>query len=499
MPRAGWWLVAALALTCCTVVLAAEDWNFEPPRRTSQLHFWHHSTGAAWLDNGLREALRQVEWDEDGTMHRSYMVSDYGYGGQNDYTYYVHWYKRFRTEMGIEGDDGENYVFHAPETAENRIPADGFMLTCYDYRRQQGDTISPPQRIEIIMFKPCYPGSQVWSFDTSYDADGHVTGGTPWSDSGHRFTNWDYLDSVRGVGEDYTDEYWPATDGVPHSGGAWPSGTGGATSSLAQVKVAYRGMLAIFHERPEVLFIAVQAPPQVSLTAEQRAASRELARWFREDWLHEYDPTGRDEFQDYRDRDGRINVVCFDYYDTLAYTGDDPVLDAAYGWFPDGWDFPDDFMDWEAPHRYVEPGLGDDRPLTPADAWDNRPENPEREIGESRKEGGDSHPSSQQHYHATDVFVGLQRNPDSQGYRSFVNAVTNRWLDHGRITIRLEKAGDDVLLRWGSEPDASYGVHGGEDPTDLPVLDTVPAGGEETTWTDGAPSGAIRYYEVTRP
>ncbi len=493
-------LVLGVLVVVCGLSRADEDWNFDPPRRSTQLHFWHHSTGAAWLNNGLREALRGVHWDDAGTVRQSYRVSDYGYGGQNDYTYYVHWYKRFRSEVGIEGADGLNYVFHKAQTAENRIPDSNFMLTCYDYSRQRGETIVSPQRIEIIMFKPCYPGSQVYAFDTKYDANGKVTGGTPWSDSRHRSTNFDYLDSVEAVGQDYTDEFWPETTGVSHSGGAWRSTSSGARSSLAQIKVAYRGMLNIFRERPEVLFIAVQAPPMTRLNADQRAANRELARWFREDWLHEFDPNGTDSFEDYRDKNGRVNVVSFDYFNSLAYTGDDARLDGKYFWFPEGGSFPDDFMDWQAPHRYVEPGLGSNRPLTPANAWDNQARNPDREIAESRKQGSDSHPSSQQHYHATDVFVGLRRNPDSQGYRSFINAMTNRWLDRGLVTISVARSGTDrVTLSWGSEPGAQYEIRGGSDAQHLPLLDTIPSGGTTTSWVDSHAIGQIKYYRVKRP
>lgn len=473
-----------------------ESPNHEPPRRTLHFHFWHHSTGSAWLDNGLRDALKQVVWDDGGTSRRSYLVSDYGYGGPNDYTDWRHWYTRFRREVGVPGTDGKNYLFHAAQSPANEILPANFMLTAYNYTRQSGETISPPQRFDVVMFKPCYPGSAIFAYDTQLDGSGNVTGGTPWSDSGHANDNYAYLDSPASPNSAYTNQYWPAKPGVPNSGGAWNS----SSASLAQLKTAFRGMLSIFHEHPEVLFVAVQAPPMVDLTAENTAASRELARWFREDWLHEWDPAGRDEFVDYQDRNGKVNVVCFDYYNTLAYTGDDPLLDARYFWFPLDFSWPDEFMDWEAPHLFVQPGLGTNRPLTsPADA-DNQPRPATRSIGEARKMDGDSHPSSNQHYHATDVFVGLKRNPQSQGYRSWINAVTNRWLGLDIINLQVERLGPErVRLSWNSAPGSTFQVRGGADPRNLEFLDTVPSQGNQTTWTDESALGAIRHYQVDRP
>lgn len=485
----------ALILSVGPGTCLADSWNHEPPRATLHIHFWHHSTGSAWLSNGLRDALKQVYWDNEGTSTRSYLVSDYGYGGQNDYTDWRHWYTRFRQEVGVPGTDGKNYIFNAPQIPANEIAASNFMLTAYNYTRQSGDTIASPDTFDIVMFKPCYPGSAIYAYDTQFDAEGHVVGGTPWSDSNHASNNYTYLDSAATPNTAYTNTYWPAKSGVSHSGGAWSS----SSASLAQLKVAYRGMLSIFHEHPEVLWVAVQAPPMTDLTAENVAASRELARWFREDWLHEWDPTGQDQFQDYTDKNGKINVVCFDYYNTMAYTTDDPVLDGEYFWFPLDFSWPDEFMDWEAPHLFVSPGLGS-RPLTsPSDA-DNQPMPPTRTIGESRKMDSDSHPSSNQHYHAVDVFVGLKRNAESQGYRSWINAVTNRWLGADIITLNMERlAPERMRLTWTSAPGSTFQVWGGSDPQNLTVLDTVPSQGSTTSWTDEQATGTIKYYTVIRP
>ena len=497
---------AATVLACLGVlglgthVLAGEpagDWNFDPPKQTLHLHFWHHSTGTAWLTYGLRDGLGSITWDDDGTPTRSYLVSDYGYGGQNDYTDYHFWYKRFRMEMGVEGADGKNYPYHKPQTPENEIAADNFMLTCYNYARQLGETMAPPERIQILMFKPCFPGSALYAFDTQYDAEGHVIGGTPWSDSGHTYTNFDYLDSVEAIVQAYASTYWPATPGVAHSGGYW---TSGASASLAQLKVAYRGMLNVFYERPDVLFIAVQAPPLTDMTAEQRAACRELARWFREDWLHEYDPTGTDTFEDYRDKNGKINVACFDYYNSMAYTGDDAVYDAAYSWFPgDGWTMPDEFNDWEAPHVFVQYGMGA-QPLTDPAAPDNIACNPDREIGEARDMEGDSHPSPRQHYHAADIFIGMQRNAASQGYNSWINAVVNRWLGDEPIVLTIAQTGPaEMTLTWNSEPGVTYEIHAGPARDGLSLVATQPSEGATTDWTDPAAIGFEKYYRVIKP
>ena len=478
-PAASVAAVLALFLTLGPRTASAQDlWRFEPPPRTLHLHFWHHSTGAAWLDNGLRDALGQVTWSAPGGPARSYLVSDYGYGGQNDYTYYGHWYIRFRTELGYTGSDGRNYVSHRPEAPGFEIPAANFMLTAYDYARQMGDTIGSPERLNIVMFKPCFPGSEVYAYDTEYDAStgnngrGNVLHGTPHSDSGEVYSNFDYLDSVDVLDgtRHYTETFWPSRAGVAHSGGAWSIGPGDAPASLAQIKAAYRGMLNVFRLHPETLFVAVQAPPLNDMTAENIAATRELARWFREDWLKEYDPDGNDRFQDYRDLVGSINVAPFDYYDSIAYTGHDSRLDAEYFWFLEpGATWPDVFNAADNPLPFVEAACLAGCKLTDPGLSQNLPAAAiGRELGEGRNPTGDSHPIAEQHYHATDIFVGLKRSTASPGYRSWINAVTNRWLYSDSIRLYLTKAGgDQVRLQWEGLDHTSYSVHRGSGPVTL--------------------------------
>lgn len=484
-----------VALTLGLGVYADDPLDHDSPRQTLRLHFWHHSTGDAWLSNGLRDALKQVMWNDNGTMRRTYMVSDYGYGGQNDYTDWRNWYPRFRFEVGIPGGNGKNYVFHKPQTAENEILPANFMLTAYNYTRQSGETMKAPEQIQVLMIKPCFPGSELYSYDTQFDSQGRVIGGTPWSDSNHSYTNFDYLDSTPNPSQSYGTTYWPAKPGVSHSGGSW----GGPAASLAQLKVALRGMLSVFHEHPEVIFVLVQAPPMTALTAENTASDRELARWFRDDFLHQWDPTGKDQFQDYQDKSGRNNVRSFDYYNAIAYTGDDSRLDSRYAWFPADNLWPDDFNDWDGPARFVEPGLGTNVPLTSATADFNQPRPPTREIGESRDMDDDSHPSSYQHYHATDIFVGLTRNPGSKGYRSWINAMVNNWLKADLIQLSVTRIGAvGVRLSWTSYYGASYDVYGGPDPQHLSWLTTQNSLGSTTTWDDPNPAGNIKYYHIVK-
>jgi len=300
--------------------------NFETPLNINHhvFNFFHHSCGLNLLEDGLIDGLEALGY----TLH-SRVLSMYVY--ENNFTDYRHWYKRFQRELGIPVG-GHYYRYEGTDENGNplcstQIDDDyrDFMLNYYDFNAE---------RMDIIMFKPCYPNSEINSFDTQFDASsdnngfGQVVSGTPYSDNG--YNNYLFLNSSLSVDDEYDAAYWV--------NGVWQK----EVSSLAQVKCAYRGMLNIFVRHPDILFIAMQAPPMLTLTQEQARNCRELARWLREDWLHQYDPLGTDQFHDYP----LDNVVPFDFHNSIAWTGDDPALDNEYFWFVVN-EMPDNSMDIE--------------------------------------------------------------------------------------------------------------------------------------------------------
>ncbi|MFZ5516854.1 MAG: T9SS type A sorting domain-containing protein [Candidatus Zhuqueibacterota bacterium] len=357
--------------------------NFSTPAgiQNHVFNFFHHSCGGNLLGGGLASRLTNLGY----TLH-SHIDTQYEH--ENNYTDYRHWYKRFQRELGIKVGNSY-YRYLGPDaagepTVGSQIDdnSDDFMLNYYEFNAE---------RMDIIMFKPCYPGSDIYNDDTQYDGAttnngyGNVTGGTPHSDNGAN--NFTYLNSGGSVEDGYSSTYW--------SGGDW----WGSSSTLAQLKCAYRGMLNIFAEHPDILFIAMQAPPMVSISSEAAANCREFARWLREDWLHQFDPTGTDTFEDYPG----VNVVPFDFHNTVAWTGSDSRLDGEYFWFPQG-GFPDNTLDTSDPNK-----LG-------------------------RNAGSEDHPESWLNQRTAAIFCGgtdsysnSHTGKPARTYNAWINAVVNRW------------------------------------------------------------------------
>ncbi len=404
---------------------------------TYWLGFFHHSAGSNWMIHGLRDGY-SVSWSggvDEGEglrdlLHettRQYYTIDVGYSGHNGdgTTDLRHFYPRFRYEVGhadgrVWGSDDvwipfeDSMIrFYCPvgpsiELISSTNP-DGFV---------QGD------ELDIVMIKPDFFNSQLESTDTVTDGSqanngqGLVLSGTPWSDSGQQHSNLEWLNPEAVA--DYTmvsdlddaemyraqDEYWPDR-------AAW-------NRDLAHVKVALRGLLNIFHEHPDRLFLLVLPPRLTGLSAAERANMRELSRWCDRDFLSQYDPTGTDTFQDYTDSAGKVNVAVFDYFNALVYTGEDPLLDADYGWGPDAFNLHSD------PQRL---------PGTEPDSYYNLPK-PADWIGRAR--GAADHPGASEDRHVVDVFAG------NNGYAHWINQAVARWqtpvggeIDDIRITAVL--------------------------------------------------------------
>jgi len=428
-------MVMGLLLFHCSVQASLLDEEFSDPDFSTPtgisghvFNFFHHSCGGNLLNDGLASGLAAAGYTLHSQIHAQY---DF----ENTETDYRHWYKRFQRELGIEVA-GTYYRYEGPDAQGDPllgpviVPA-GFMLTWYEYFAEQMD---------IIMFKPCYPGSAVSAYDTVYaggtsnNGYGAVLSGTPHADNANN--NFAYLNSSSSVYDVYDTSLW--------SSGSWT----GSDSSLAQLKVAYRGMLNIFKEHPNILFIAMQAPPMVYLSDTEAAACREFARWLREDWLHQFDPTGTDQFEDYP----LPNVVPADFHNAVAWTGNDPVLDAEYFWFPVG-GFADQSMD--TTEAYL--------------------------IG--RNAGSQDHPDTWLNQRATVIMCGGADSfsPPFTGntgrsYSCWINAVVNRWeqgLKPDAIKDVTWSGPSKTSLQWSAASNADqYFVFRGTG-TDLPELLTT--------------------------
>ena len=213
--------------------------NPGPPSSAAKLIFIHHSCGENWLadgNGGLGTALRD----------NNYFVSDTNYGwgpdGIGDSTDIGHWWTWFR------GPDSPTYTAALyAESGQNS-----------SYSRRATD---PGGANEIVMFKSCFPNSNVTG-DPNAAA--------------------------------------PQIGSNPLKGGSGPL-------TVANCKGIYIDILEYFRSRPDKLFVAVTAPPMQSLA--QPASDRAFNNWLVNDWLDGY-PLN--------------NVFVFDFYNVLTSNGGGP-------------------------------------------------------------------------------------------------------------------------------------------------------------------------------
>ncbi len=212
--------------------------NPNPPTSPVKLIFIHHSCGENWLDDGnggLGIALRG----------NNYFVSDtnYEWGPDNigDNTDIGHWWDWFC------GPNSATYL--------------NALYTEYDrhswYSRLPTD---PGGQNEIIMFKSCYPNSDL--------------GGNP-------------------------DD--PPTTGLNLLRG---QDCGSDHHTVANAKGIYNDILEYFATRQDKLFVAITAPPVQDDTYADNA--RAFNTWLVEDWLYDYPYN---------------NVAVFDFYNVLTSNG----------------------------------------------------------------------------------------------------------------------------------------------------------------------------------
>ncbi len=207
-------LSGAIFLFCLSILFSsstltqAQSLNPQPPDQPVKLIFIHHSCGQDWLTNGVGNLGVELG-------RNNYFVSDtyYGWGPDSigDLTDIPDWLDWF-----IGPNSGRYLSALYNENGQNS-----------DYTRPISN---PGGESQIIMFKSCYPNSDL--------------SGNP---------------------------------GDPPSDGEW--------FTVGHAKYVYNQLLTYFITRPDKLFIAITPPPLIDRTHAENA--REFSRWLVEDWLEE--------------------------------------------------------------------------------------------------------------------------------------------------------------------------------------------------------------------
>lgn len=269
-------VAASVAITGCSPV---EEEAPSPPKQPVKLVFVHHSCGENWLADshgGLGKALAKNNFFVSDT---NYGWGPNGIGDRTDITDWPEWFTGPRSREILQSlyrESGQH---------------------C-EYTRTLAD---PGGENQIIMFKSCFPNSNLEGSPTDKPARG---------------------------------------EGL----------------SVANAKAIYNELLEYFATQPDRLFIVVTAPPVQDRTC--AANARAFNTWLVQEWLAGYEGNNVGVFDFYnvltdpknhhRFRDGKVEHTCNSGGDTLHYPtdGDDhpspagnrkateefvPLLDYYYG------------------------------------------------------------------------------------------------------------------------------------------------------------------------
>jgi len=276
----SWTTLAAVAVATWIVAPAwAQDYNLSPPATPVNLLWIHHSTGGHWahkLDFGNSHAwndgIQGTSQGIYGTRHdtmevggngelalfnSNYILHHLTYGsiladGAN-YTDYRDWYRKFRNYL--DRNDTAHYVDDV-----NGLD----LLHCYSqdtsYAAQGTDEFThanvSAQTNRVIMFKSCFPNSNIGPPDTStgLPANPTLAQARTWIASAA------YMDWVN---------------------------AGEAAGPINYIKAEYMALLDVFGEARyrNILFVAWVSPPETNSTS---AYARQLADWFESQWLAGY-------------------------------------------------------------------------------------------------------------------------------------------------------------------------------------------------------------------
>jgi len=241
-------VIFGLVLLLCFAAVSAGD-DIAPPATTVKLIFVHHSTGGNWLadptddypSGGLAITLKNNHYYVSAT---NYGWGPFSIGDRTDIPNWPEWFtgpNRNTIMTAVYGENNKNIG---------------------DFGDWTRLTVNPGGQNEIIMFKSCFPNSDV------YGAPGDAAYPEP--------NDWEL--------------------------------------SVANIKAVYNKILTYFSTRQDRLFIVITAPPlrqseylPGDLTAAKRAANaRAVNDWLVNDWLKNY---------------ACHNVAVFDYYNVLTSNG----------------------------------------------------------------------------------------------------------------------------------------------------------------------------------
>ncbi len=242
------------------------DKELDTYQKSDDLVFIHHSCGRNWLDDGLHSALLSNAYidERNDIYYGSELTPDTDRpdslsptpGDKTDMNHWIFWF---------------NDYLDGVKTHEN---TDGFN--------------------RIIMFKSCYPNSNI------------VSNGT---EPGYPFSSTKTLTNYKAV---------------------YRHPNGSRNSYTHANGYEYQPLEDIFADNQDTLFIPVTAPPRHYAPSDatnnaEAKRSRVFNNWLKEDWLSNYE-------SDNPDAD---NVAVFDWFDLLSYSNSHPNhpnrLKAEYG------------------------------------------------------------------------------------------------------------------------------------------------------------------------
>lgn len=242
-------VVGATSAIGWPIVHAGNGFRHVQSAGDDDLIFLHHSCGSNWLSNSLHDALLAKDYidERNDITYGSDLPPDSGRpdslgstpGDHTDMNHWVHWFNDYLE--GVKSHQAE----------------DGFN--------------------KIIMFKSCYPASNISSDGT---------------EPGDPFSSSKTLVNYKAV--------------YRH-----PDGSG---ATYLHDSTIYKPLEDIFAENPDVLFIPVTAPPRHYASSDatndtEAHRARSFNNWLKYEWLDSYNTA----------HPGLHNVAVFDWFDVLAY------------------------------------------------------------------------------------------------------------------------------------------------------------------------------------
>ncbi|MBN1872936.1 MAG: hypothetical protein JXA33_01795 [Anaerolineae bacterium] len=223
-----------------------QNFNPNPPTETVKLVFIHHSVGSHWLlasEGRLRQTLNDNNYYVlDVSYGWGPLDEDVGSGTIGDHTDIGYWYNWF---VGIHRDTYLSALY----TTNNNAASNS-------------SVVDPGGENEIIMFKSCYPNSEL----RGEPDEAPTVGDNP----------------LRGQSSSSSDH------------------------TVGNAKGIYNDILTYFETRQDKLFVVITAPPLIDDTYADNA--RAFNNWLVHDWLADY---------------AYHNVAVFDFYNVLTTNGGD--------------------------------------------------------------------------------------------------------------------------------------------------------------------------------